>query len=526
MSSMPTLSQNYKDQTLLPAIQEDSQFPPSPALNSKITLIRTSITDLEVTSIVNAANTSLLGGGGVDGAIHAAAGPNLLRECETLNGCDTGFAKITSAYQLPSKYVIHAVGPVYGREKRKRDGLQAELLASCYKTSLDLAAEKGGSIAFSCLSTGIYGYPSDEAAEVACITVRSFLESEEGQNLDRVVFCCFLQKDELEYQRLLPMIFPPSEDGLLPTDIDNDNPENDKTNPEVVKSVVTSAAHADESIDESWVAVEKPHPTAVADETVSKESQTELNCPAHHTMEPLASIEEAHDEGEDEAPLPAPFEDKSTEAESHMTPLAKSKARSRSPYTDRFGLRQPPPPSKLYGGDNLHYLTGVCVIDAMMRNTAVPMLTSVQRREYLKEDQDLLPFHHEPETYIHSTRRTVSTAGCDTFQEAEAMQGVLMEQTYKDHVDNRAKLHCLEDIKTFTRRSCLLMKKSPSDRRSVEDRMEDLLKEYSFDKMRPRTRKVDGAQAAEPYVPFPGRNVDCQRSAGTLPRKELDEMTP
>lgn len=228
----------------------------------------------------------------------------------------------------------------------------------------------------------------------------------------------------------------------------------------------------------------------------------------------------------DEAPLPAPFEDKSTEAESHMTPLAKSKARSRSPYTDRFGLRQPPPPSKLYGGDNLHYLTGVRVIDAMMRNTAVPMLTSVQRREYLKEDQDLLPFHHEPETYIPSTRRTVSTAGCDTFQEAEAMQGVLMEQTYKDRVDNRAKLHCLEDIKTFTRRSCLLMKKSPSDRRSVEDRMEDLLKEYSFDKMRPRTRKVDGAQAAEPYVPFPGRNVDCQRSAGTLPRKELDEMTP
>ncbi|KAI4284042.1 MAG: hypothetical protein L6R38_001725 [Xanthoria sp. 2 TBL-2021] len=216
-------------------------------------------------------------------------------------------------------------------------------------------------------------------------------------------------------------------------------------------------------------------------------------------MEPLPSIEEAHDGGEeaiqrsidaDEAPLPAPFEDKSSEAESHMTPLVKSKARSRSPYTDRFGLRQPPPPSKLYGGDNLHYLTG--------------------RREYLKEDQDLLPFHHEPETYIPSTRRTVSTAGCDTFQEAEAMQGVLMEQSYKDRVDNRAKLHRLEDIKTFT----------------LEDRMEDLLKEYSFDKMRPRTRKVDGAQAAEPYVPFPGRNVDCQRSAGTLPRKELDEMTP
>lgn len=96
------------------------------------------------------------------------------------------------------------MGPVYGREERKHPGLAAELLASCYRTSLDLAAAKGGSIAFSCLSTGVYGYPSDEAAEVACKTVRSFLESERGQKLDRVVFCCFLQKDELEYQRLIP----------------------------------------------------------------------------------------------------------------------------------------------------------------------------------------------------------------------------------------------------------------------------------------------------------------------------------
>ncbi|KAI4272244.1 MAG: hypothetical protein LQ337_005423 [Flavoplaca oasis] len=201
---MPTLSQEYRRHSLRPAHQDNIQFQPSAALNSKITLIRTSITDLAVTSIVNAANTSLLGGGGVDGAIHAAAGPDLLRECETLDGCDTGSAKITSAYELPSKYVIHAVGPVYGREERKHPGLAAELLASCYRTSLDLAAAKGGSIAFSCLSTGVYGYPSDEAAEVACKTVRSFLESERGQKLDRVVFCCFLQKDELEYQRLIP----------------------------------------------------------------------------------------------------------------------------------------------------------------------------------------------------------------------------------------------------------------------------------------------------------------------------------
>ncbi|KAL8669931.1 MAG: hypothetical protein Q9224_007706, partial [Gallowayella concinna] len=186
LSDIPTLSHNYRNQALLPVHPGRTPFTPSATLNSKVSLIRTSITDLQVTSIVNAANTSLLGGGGVvstypaalkfctdpsqDGAIHAAAGPDLLKECETLDGCDTGFAKITSAYELPSSYVIHAVGPVYWREKRKRDGLQAELLASCYTTSLDLAAEKGGSIAFSCLSTGVYGYPSDEAAEVACRT--------------------------------------------------------------------------------------------------------------------------------------------------------------------------------------------------------------------------------------------------------------------------------------------------------------------------------------------------------------------
>lgn len=139
-----------------------------------------------------------------DGAIHAAAGPELLAECRTLDGCSTGSAKITAAYRLPSKYIIHAVGPVYGLEKRKRGGLQAELLASCYTTSLKLAAEKGGSIAFSCLSTGVYGYPSDEAAEIACETVRTFLESDEGQRLDKVIFCCFLEKDEIEYEECLP----------------------------------------------------------------------------------------------------------------------------------------------------------------------------------------------------------------------------------------------------------------------------------------------------------------------------------
>ena len=139
-----------------------------------------------------------------DGAIHAAAGPDLLAECETLGGCNTGSAKMTGAYKLPSKHIIHAVGPVYGRENRKRDGLAAELLTSCYDVSLRLAAQKGGSVAFSCLSTGVYGYPSAEAAEIACETVRDFLKTDEGDKLDRVIFCCFLKKDEAEYQACLP----------------------------------------------------------------------------------------------------------------------------------------------------------------------------------------------------------------------------------------------------------------------------------------------------------------------------------
>lgn len=228
----------------------------------------------------------------------------------------------------------------------------------------------------------------------------------------------------------------------------------------------------------------------------------------------------------DEAPLPAPFEDISCEAERHPILLVKSKARSRSPYTDQFGLRQPPPPSKLYGGDNLHYLTSVRAVDTARGNTAMMMLTSLQRREYLQEDQDLLPFHHERETYIPSTRGTVSTACYDACHEAEAMQEILMKQSYEDNVDNRPKIQGLEDVKIFARRSTLLMKNGPSDRRSVEDRMEDLLKEYQYDKMRARTQKIDSAQRAEPYVPFPDKNVDSQRSATTLPRKELDETAP
>jgi len=149
--------------------------------------IRADITTLDVDAIVNAANRSLLGGGGVDGAIHRAAGPELLAECRTLGGCATGSAKITRGYRLPARHVIHAVGPVWhGGGKREDD-----LLASCYRTALALAGEHGlASIAFPAISTGVYGFPADRAARVAVGTVVSEL-SAAPRGIARVVFCCF-----------------------------------------------------------------------------------------------------------------------------------------------------------------------------------------------------------------------------------------------------------------------------------------------------------------------------------------------
>ena len=148
------------------------------------------ITRLDVQAIVNAANTTLLGGGGVDGAIHRAAGRELLAECQTLGGCETGGAKVTRGYRLPAKHVIHAVGPVWsGGGKGEED-----LLASCYRTALDLAAaHRLASVAFPAISTGIYRFPPDRAARIAVGTVVSELAAS-PQGRDLVVFCCFAQE--------------------------------------------------------------------------------------------------------------------------------------------------------------------------------------------------------------------------------------------------------------------------------------------------------------------------------------------
>jgi O-acetyl-ADP-ribose deacetylase (regulator of RNase III) len=145
------------------------------------------ITTLAADAIVNAANRSLLGGGGVDGAVHRAAGPELLSECRTLGGCDTGSAKITRGYRLPAKHVIHAVGPVW----RGGHAGEEDLLASCYRTALDLAAaHRLASIAFPAISTGIYAFPADRAARIAIGTVAAELGASD-RGIAHVVFCCF-----------------------------------------------------------------------------------------------------------------------------------------------------------------------------------------------------------------------------------------------------------------------------------------------------------------------------------------------
>ena len=167
-------------------------------MKDRMEVIEGDLTRLDVDAIVNAANESLLGGGGVDGAIHRAAGPDLLAECRTLHGCPTGEAKITRGYRLPARHVIHTVGPVWHGGNRG----EPALLASCYRRSLEVARDHGvKTLAFPAISCGVYGYPVDQAADIAVRTVADCLE--EMPDIEKVQFCCFGAEITGEYRRAL-----------------------------------------------------------------------------------------------------------------------------------------------------------------------------------------------------------------------------------------------------------------------------------------------------------------------------------
>ncbi|KAJ7022625.1 hypothetical protein C8F04DRAFT_235522 [Mycena alexandri] len=236
----------------------------------RVSLFQGDITVMEVDSIVNAANRSLLGGGGVDGAIHAAAGRKLYEECKTLNGAETGESKITSAYRLPSKHIIHTVGPVYSRsdvENRERQ------LESCYRTSLNLAVEHNlKHIAFPSVSTGIYGYPIEDATHVALDLVRRFCESDVGSKLDRIIFVVWSNKDKQVYETLIPEYFPSSDATQTPsasgdsTGKATDPPPSDDLTaidpPASDSTATTSAAASDPQTAEVPTSTEAPRTTA------------------------------------------------------------------------------------------------------------------------------------------------------------------------------------------------------------------------------------------------------------------------
>ncbi|XP_041645293.1 ADP-ribose glycohydrolase MACROD2 isoform X2 [Cheilinus undulatus] len=231
-------------------------------LSDKVSLYKGDITVLEVDAIVNAANSSLLGGGGVDGCIHKAAGSCLYDECHSLNGCETGKAKITCGYDLPARYVIHTVGPV----ARGHVGpTETNDLTSCYQNSLRLLKENGlSTVAFPCISTGIYGFPNEPAAEIALNTVKSWIE-ENPDKITRVIFCVFLETDFAIYKKKMADVFQDSDMEVTEEQLKEDNnPLSTKSKEESEESNRGKEEEGDEEEDDN---------DAVGNEDVEMESQ-------------------------------------------------------------------------------------------------------------------------------------------------------------------------------------------------------------------------------------------------------------
>ncbi|GAB1599844.1 hypothetical protein Ahia01_000261800, partial [Argonauta hians] len=206
----------------------DNRYKVNDVINEKVSLHKGDITKLKIDVIVNAANSSLLGGGGVDGAIHRAAGDELKEKCKSLNGCRTGDIVKTDGYRLPAKYIIHTVGPM---------GEKSDELRSCYEKSLNSLLKDERTIAFPCISTGIYGYPNDKAAEVSLETVRNWMESNHNR-VDRIIFCIFMPKDVEIYREKMQKYFPLNEPKIAATN----EAEEDGNNSCVVSSLSKSAS--------------------------------------------------------------------------------------------------------------------------------------------------------------------------------------------------------------------------------------------------------------------------------------------
>uniref|UniRef100_A0A1A7YVT7 Retinitis pigmentosa GTPase regulator b n=1 Tax=Iconisemion striatum TaxID=60296 RepID=A0A1A7YVT7_9TELE len=233
-------------------------------LSDKVSLYKGDITLLEVDAIVNAANTSLLGGGGVDGCIHKAAGSCLYDECHSLKGCETGQAKITCGYDLPARYVIHTVGPVARGHVSRTEETD---LASCYQTSLNLVKENNlRSVAFPCISTGIYGYPNEPAAEVALSTVKKWIE-ENPDKITRVIFCVFLETDFTIYKKKMSAMFQDND-----TKAGEEQQQGDDTPPSA-KPTTNETSEDDNKGKEKTCDEEEDDNDATPNEDVAMESQ-------------------------------------------------------------------------------------------------------------------------------------------------------------------------------------------------------------------------------------------------------------
>lgn len=206
---IPTLSDMYAEGKLdaTSSAKQEVDFKPSSAINDKVSLWQGDITKLQVDGVQNAANKALRGGGGIDGAIHRAAGPELLKACRALKGCMTGATKVTPGFDLPAKWVLHTVGPVYDDDEVE---WSEECLQSCYETTLEHAIDnKVRTLALCGVSTGVYGYPLEDATHIALRTTREMLDANEAE-FDRIIFCNFSGRDTQMYSQLAPLYFPPA----------------------------------------------------------------------------------------------------------------------------------------------------------------------------------------------------------------------------------------------------------------------------------------------------------------------------